>query len=118
MIKINWLEYEIENVNYRVGHIQLQARDKEGNIINTYPIVFSTTPELEETKEETRTEKYIDKEIQQDEEGNDFIADVIKSREVVETIKTGNMIPNERYLYRPTLDELEEYAVKFEYFER
>jgi hypothetical protein len=94
---ISWLNYSIDKIDFKAWHIQLNAYSGDV-IVNTYPVIFSNNPEIEETAEVTTQEKYIDEEIQQDEEGNDFVAKVVKYKDVVTTEKTGNMIPNPDYV--------------------
>lgn len=112
----NWLTYSIDQVNYKAGHIQLNAYREDGSIENTYPVTYSKQKEIEETEEVTREEKYIDEEIQQDEDGIDFVAKVVKTREVTETVKTGKMIPNPNYFEPTSLQEIEDWLVDNHWF--
>lgn len=115
-MKHNNLTYTIDQINFRHGHIQLNAYREDGSIENTYPVIFSLEKEIEETKEITTQEKYIAEEIQTNKDGVDFLAKVVKTRDVVTTAKTGNTIPNPNYIDPRNKKEIESFLVEKHWF--
>ncbi len=114
MITKDWLNYEIENINFYSWSITLNARDKEKNIINTYPIVFDTSLEVDEIVEVSEDNLVVEWTPWKN-EGDSATATTV-NKPIVRTEKTGKKIPNENYLNIENIEDVEKFIISKHWF--
>ena len=95
-MKINWLTYQIDQINFKTGHIQLNAYREDGTIENTYPILFSSDKEIDEVKE-VETENLVVERVPGEHEGDEPKPTTVNDPKF-EIVKTGKKISNPNYV--------------------
>ncbi len=99
----NNLTYTIDNWNIKSGHIQLNSYREDGTIANTYPVVYSTIPEIDEVIEEikeTKSGQWVNDE-------NDQPKWEVTTKEEYIQVPTGKKIPNPNYRNPQSIEDLE-----------
>lgn len=107
----NNLTYTIDNWNVKSGHIQLNSYNSKGEIVNTYPLVYQTNPEIDEVIETTVNTPVVEW-IPWENDGDPAIPTTVIKSEVVRT-KTGNKIPNPQYKNPQSIEDLEAICIKY-----
>ena len=111
-MKINWLTYTIDNWNIKAGHIQLNSYREDGSIANTYPITYSTNPEIEEVKEEIIETKRVEDFADVDADGNDFVNKRVVTDTETKQVPTGKMVKNPQYRNPQSIKDLEKICIE------
>ena len=111
-MKINWLTYTIEDAirNKEAGHIQLNSYNSKGEIVNTYPVVYQTNPEIDEVIETTVDTPVVEW-LPWENEGDPAIPTTAIKSEVVRT-PTGNKIPNPQHKNPKSLKDIEDICIE------
>lgn len=108
MFNKDWLNYEIEQINFRSWHIILNSRNENWEIVNTYPIVYDTNEEIDEVVEVTKDNLVVEW-IPWENEGDAPTA-VTVNKPTTTAEKTGNKIPNPNYANITSMDDIIAFA--------